>query len=425
MIEALHLLLPAAGDLLQNLPDTGQQRLKQLLGPALQRLRQHRVVGVGHGAGGNVPRLVPGKARIVHQNTHQLRDHQRRMGVVDLDDVLLVEVFQGAVGLDVLPGDGLHGGRNEEILLLQPQGLALIVVVLRIQHLGDDVRHGPFLPGPQVLPLAEQLHVDGLGTLGVPQPQGVHLLGIVPGDLHIARHRQHTGIVLMHHHQVAVIPPGADLAAEVDLLRLLRLGHEPRIAQILPVIGQLHLLAVHDLLLEDTQLVADGVAGGGDLQRGHAVQIAGRQTAQTAVAETGIRLHVEDVRRLEAQRLHGPCQRLQQLQIVGVLHQAASHEKLHGHIVDLPLLLTVHLLTGTHPPLGHDIPQHQSAGLHDLSVGGLLLRAAVVQPQLLHDGLLQCFLRISHKYPPVLHPGLTAPAAFHKYSGRPRRCDPS
>ena len=175
------------------------------------------------------------------------------MGVVDLDDVLLVEVFQGAVGLDVLPCDGLHGGRNEEILLLQPQGLALIVVVLRIQHFGDDVRHGPLLPGPQVLPLAEQLHVDGLGTLGVPQPQGVHLLGIVPGDLHVARHRQHTGIVLMHHHQVAVVPPGADLAAKVDLLRLLRLGHEPCIAQILPVVGQLHLLAVHDLLLEDME----------------------------------------------------------------------------------------------------------------------------------------------------------------------------
>ena len=50
------------------------------------------------------------------------------MGVVDLDDVLLVEVGQGAVGLDVLADDGLDGGGNEEVLLAQAQALALVVV---------------------------------------------------------------------------------------------------------------------------------------------------------------------------------------------------------------------------------------------------------------------------------------------------------
>ena len=133
--------------------------------------------------------------RVVDQNTHQLRNHQRGMGIVDLDDVLLVEALQRAVLLDMLAGDGLHRGGHEEVLLLQPQGLALVVIVLGIQHLGDHVGHGPFLAGAEVLTLREQLHVDGLGGLGVPQPQGVHMVGVVTGDLHVAGHRQHAGLL--------------------------------------------------------------------------------------------------------------------------------------------------------------------------------------------------------------------------------------
>ena len=382
----LHVLLPAAGDLLQDLPDTGQQRLKQLLGPDLQRLGQHRMVGVGDAVGGDVPRLVPVHTGVVHQNTHQLRDHQRGVGVVDLDDVLLMEVLHGTVQFGVL--GGLDGGGDEEILLLQPQGLALVVVVLRIEYLTDGVRHGALLGGVEVLPLAEELHVDGLGAPRLPQAQGVHVVGVVTGDLHVAGDRQHAGVVLVHHHQMSVVPAGADLAAEVDLLRLLQLGQQPRIAQLHPVVRQLHLLSLHDLLLEDTQLIADGIAGGGDLQRGHAVQIAGGQTSQTAVAQTGVRLHVENIRRLEAQLADGGGQIVQQLQIEGVFHQAAPHEKLQRQVVHLALFLVRRLLPRLDAALRHDVAEHHGAGLHHLTVRGLLLGAAVVQPQLLDDGFL-------------------------------------
>ena len=392
----LHLLLPAVGDLLQDLPDAGQQRLKQLLRPDLQRLGQHRMVGVGHAVGDDVPRLVPVETRVVHQNTHQLRDHQRGVGVVDLNDVLLVEVLQGAVDLDMLAGDGLHGGGNEEVLLLQPQGLALVVVVLGVQHLADGVRHGTLLRRLQILALTEQLHVDGLGAAGLPQPQGIDVVGVVAGDLHVAGHGQHAGVVLMHHHQVAVVPAGANLAAEVDLLRLLQLGQQPCVAQLHPVVRQLHLLSLHDLLLEDAQLIADGVAGGGDVQRGHAVQIAGGQTAQTAVAQAGVRLDLKNIGGLEAQLVNGVGQRIQQLQIVGVLHETAAHQELHGQVMHLPPSLMEGLLPRLHAALGHDIPQHHGAGLHHLAVGGLLLGAAVIQPQLLDDRFLQCLLGIGH-----------------------------
>ena len=318
------------------------------------------------------------------------------MGVVDLDDILLMEVLEGAVLLDVLAGDGLNGGGHEEILLLQPQGLALVVVVLGVEHLTDGVSHGALLGGMEVLALAEELHVDGFGAAGLPQTQGVHMVGVVAGDLHVAGDGQHTGVVLMDHHQVVVVPAGADLAAEADLLGLLQLGQQPRVAQLHPVVGKLHLLALHDLLLENTQLIADGVARRRDLQGGHAVQIAGGQAAQTAVAETCIRLHVEDVRRFEAQLADGGGQRLQQRQIEGVFHQAAAHQELQRQVVDLALFLVGRLLAGLYAVLGHDVPQDHGAGLHHLAVGGLLLGAAVVEAQLLHDGLFQGLFVVGH-----------------------------
>ena len=118
VVVILDFFLIAARDLRQNRPDTRQERLHQLLRPALERLGEHRVVRVGDGVGRDVPCRVPVEPRVVHQDAHELGNDERGMGVVDLDDVLFMEVRRRAVDLDVLAHDGLHRGRNEEILLL-------------------------------------------------------------------------------------------------------------------------------------------------------------------------------------------------------------------------------------------------------------------------------------------------------------------
>ena len=261
------------------------------------------MVGVGHGLGGDGPGLVPGHARLVHKQAHQLRDHQGRVGVVDLDDVLLVEIFQGAVGLQVTGDDGLHRGGDEEVLLLQAQGLALVVVVLGVEDLGDGLRHGLVLGSLQVLAPGEEGHVHRPGGPGIPQPQSVDVAGTVARHHHVAGDGQHRGGVFVDDMEVAVVPEFPEGAAEVDGLGLVGLGQQPGGAHAFPVVRQLHLLALHDLLLENTQFIADGVAGGRNVQGGHGVQIAGGQTAQTAVAQAGIGLQLEQVGGGEAQTL--------------------------------------------------------------------------------------------------------------------------
>ena len=118
VVVVFDFFLIAARDLRENQPDARQQRLHQLLRPALKRFGKHRVVRIGNGMGGDVPRRIPVEARIVHQNAHQLGNHKRRVRVVDLDHILFVEVLRRTVDLDVLAHNGLHGRGDEEILLL-------------------------------------------------------------------------------------------------------------------------------------------------------------------------------------------------------------------------------------------------------------------------------------------------------------------
>ena len=117
-VTPLQIPLVTGGDLLQNLPDAGQQSFDQVLRPALQSFRQNGVVGVAHRVSDNMPGFVPAVALIVQQNAHELRDDQGRVGVVDLNDVLPGEVAQGPVLGLVLADNGLHGGRDKEVLLL-------------------------------------------------------------------------------------------------------------------------------------------------------------------------------------------------------------------------------------------------------------------------------------------------------------------
>ena len=127
-------------DLVDDLQVSRQHAAEQVQRPALQRLGQQRVVGVGEGARGDRPGLVPGHHVLIDQQAHQLRDRDRRMRVVELDGELLVEVLHRQVLRAQDAEHVLQRTGDEEVLLLQPQLLALQLVVVRIQHLAEVLR---------------------------------------------------------------------------------------------------------------------------------------------------------------------------------------------------------------------------------------------------------------------------------------------
>src|SRR5262249_11313597 len=71
-----------------------------------------------------------------------------------------------------------------------------------------------------------------------------------------------------------------------------------------PVVGMLDLPAAGDLLAENSVLVPQAIADRRDFERCHRVEEAGGEPAQTAVAQTGVRLDLGELPPLELLSLH-------------------------------------------------------------------------------------------------------------------------
>ena len=90
-------------DLVHDLHMARQQPLHQRHRPALQRLGQQRVIGIGDGGVGDPPRIVPRQFVQIEQDAHQLGDRDRRMRVVQLDRRLVGQQADIAIVLAHVP----------------------------------------------------------------------------------------------------------------------------------------------------------------------------------------------------------------------------------------------------------------------------------------------------------------------------------
>ena len=372
---------PAAVNLADNLEDARHEALHQALRPGLEGLGHYRVVRVGHAVADDVPGLIPAQAVLVHEDAHELGDNERRVRVVNVDNVVLGEGAHVAPGAAMVADDVLRGGGDEEVLLLEAQGLALHVVVGGVEHLGDDLGQGALLHALYVLALGEAVHIEAVGAVGLPEAQGVDLAAAEAGDEHIARDGEDGVVVLELGVAVAeVVPVLLDAAAEANLDRVLIAGDEPALGGALPVVGDLGLAAVDYPLAEHAELVAQGVAGGLDALSGHAVHIAGGEAAQAAVAEARVGLELKDVGGVAAHVLERADERVRDAEVEGVLHQAAAHEELHGEVVDL-FIGRFRLFGGQEP--AHNLAYDHGRGLEYLLVGGLPAGHAEVAAKLI------------------------------------------
>ena len=75
--------------------------------------------------------------------------------------------------------------------------------------------------------------------------------------------------------------------------------HFPRVGPGEPVVGLFVLPAVADGLPENAVFVAQAVAHAGNAERRHRIEETRRQPAQSAVAETGVRLLLDDLQRIK------------------------------------------------------------------------------------------------------------------------------
>ena len=217
-----------------------------------------------------------------------------------------------------------HRGGGHKVLLAQPQELALGVVVVGVQNLADDLGVALLAKGPQVVPLVKQIHIDA-GALGLPEAQQAYRLGIIAGNIHIIRHGQDGGIAGVVHHMMDAVPALLYPSAKVDFHGMLRHRLQPDLAAGEPVIRQLALPAVGDLLLKDAVLKQDAVAGGGIAIGSQAVQVAGGKASQAAVAQAGVGLALIQILQLNAIGLEDLFKDIHQAQVIEGIFQAFPH----------------------------------------------------------------------------------------------------
>ena len=136
-------------------------------------------------------------------------------------------------------------------------------------------------------------------------------------------------------------------------------------------------------------LVADGIAGAAHARGGHAVHVARRQTAQTAVAEARVSLLLEDVRHLKTHVFERCGQRVEHAEVVGIVAQAAAYEELHAQVMNLTVAVTLYLVLGLDHVFGQRVADDECACLIDLILLCVLDFAREVALQLACDGFLE------------------------------------
>ena len=320
--EQLGMLLAAAFvQPLDNFHDFGHHAGQQVQVPFLQGLAHDGVVGVGEGLSGHLGCGLEIQA-LQHQQADQLGDGDGGVGVVELDGGRLVEVDEVlTVGGAVDPQNILEGGAGEDILLLDPQLLALLGGVVGIEDPGDILGLVLFQQGLFIVLSVEGVEVQLLLGLALPQAQGADIVVAVADDGHIVGH-------------------GDDgLVGEGDLDGVLVAAVAPGIAVAGPVVGGLLLGAVlAEALLEEAEAVPQAVAGQGNALGDGAVQEAGGQTAQAAVAQGGV-LDVLQLGQIHALFGEGLADGLENAHIEEVGVDQTAHEVLGGEVVGLAMAL--------------------------------------------------------------------------------------
>ena len=390
--KALHKLLAVtAVDLADNVEDTGSDLADKVNVPLLQSLSHNGVVGVSEGVGNDVPALVPAVAAVIEENTHKLGDSKSGVSIVDVDSYLLVEVIEGAVNAHMAVYDIANGSCAHKVLLTVSEALALEVVIVGVKYLGDSLCNSVLAESLSVVALIEHSHIKGR-SLCLPQSQNGNAIAVVAGNIHIVRNSNNGAVVLVGNVVVLLIPVFLKLAVEMNFDGLIGLGNKPALAAGKPVIGKLCLPAVLYLLLEDTVLVADGVAHCRIAVGSKTVKVAGSKSAQAAVSETCIRLVIVDTVNVNVPLLEDIRYHVVYFKVIKACLERTSHKELHGKVVYFLLSCRMYLIAELSSLFSQQSYNDCRKCLVDLIIGSVDRSDICFVLKLLTESLLKIFL---------------------------------
>src|SRR5260370_1242562 len=169
----------AAIDLEHDLKVPRQHLLKPRKRPFLQRLRKQSVVCVSEGPLSNAPRSVPAETLIVEQNSHQLRNGQSRMRIVELNGDLLGKRGPFRAAAPKAAHQIRQRAGHQEVLLHKAQSLPHAGRVIRIENSGKRFRFQRLGHGADEVAVAECLKIEKVGRCGRPKSERINVLAAV------------------------------------------------------------------------------------------------------------------------------------------------------------------------------------------------------------------------------------------------------
>ena len=329
----------------------GQGAAHQVHRPAFERLRKQCVVGVVETAAGDLECIVERLSVIVDQEADQLREGDCRVGVVELDCDGSRQLRDTVMVRQEPPQDVGERGGGEEVLLLQPQLPARLGGVVGVEHAADGL--GQYRGGGGGHPVApvERFQVEFPNRPGGPKAQRVRPAPAPAGHRCVVTDGQHG----FRRRPGSAGTIGAHGPAEVDSVARLRPFELPGTGLAQPVLRLLDLPAVLERLPEQSVVVANAVAAGGETHGRHGVEEAGGETPEAAVAERGVRLVGEERAVVDAEALDDRPQPFVEPQVDDRILEQPADEEFHGKVVDPLVVLGTDLPAVVEPGRDHEI----------------------------------------------------------------------
>ena len=274
--------------------------------PFFQRFGKDRMVSVRTGLADYMDCLIQSKSSLLKQ-TDQFRDYHGRMGIVDLDHHMLIQVMQVIAFLIALLQDQLCAVADHEILLVDTQKLSGAVTVVRIQEQGQVFLDLVLVKTDTVArhdPLIHRIYIKQMQTVAS---------GIITRYINVIQHRVHGKILKRH-------------------LEGYRLLHQPALCG-KPWILHLFLLVVHKHLAEQSEMVVQADTVARKSQGRNGIQKTCRQTSQSAVAQRRFQLHFLNLCQISSVFFQRVRHFIVHAEIDQVVGQQLSDQELCGNVI--------------------------------------------------------------------------------------------
>jgi len=105
---------------------------------------------------------------LIQQQTHQLRDSQRRMGVIKLDHFMIGQGFDAASGPMMATQNVSQCAGALKILLHQTQFFTVLMIVIGVEHFGEFFSINTLLFRAQKVAVVKATEVKRLGMFRLP-----------------------------------------------------------------------------------------------------------------------------------------------------------------------------------------------------------------------------------------------------------------